>query len=177
MLQNFPVEASAVQGGFCVRLVHGFCTHFSMVIGEDDVSQNVPEYMKDSFKFSQSKSVSAFLISRRSRHRAGRRYKRRGVDSEGFVANFVETETVFYAQDTGFFSSFVQIRGSIPLYWTHEVTGVKYKAQMKKCRSVQDNNSAFKVSSQFYNLISFGNDSSRLTIDVWFGCFRSILIF
>ena len=74
------------------------------------------------------------------------RYKRRGVDEDGNVANFVETETVIYGQNTKFFSAFVQVRGSIPLYWTHELTGVKYQAQMKKCRSVQDNNSAFKVS-------------------------------
>ena len=36
------------------------------------------------------------LISRRSRHRAGTRYKRRGVDEEGYVANYVETEQVRY---------------------------------------------------------------------------------
>lgn len=35
-----------------------------------------------------------FLISRRSRHRAGTRYKRRGVDEKGKCANFVETEQV-----------------------------------------------------------------------------------
>ena len=34
------------------------------------------------------------VVSRRSRHRAGTRYKRRGVDADGHVANFVESEQV-----------------------------------------------------------------------------------
>ena len=34
------------------------------------------------------------LISRRSRFRAGTRYKRRGVDDDGHVANYVETEQI-----------------------------------------------------------------------------------
>ena len=147
MLQRLPPQSTQVEGGFGVRLVHGFATHFTMTMEEEDVSQDVPMYMQESFKFSQAKTVTIFLVSRRSRHRAGRRYKRRGVDPDGNVANFVETETIIYGENTKFFSSFVQIRGSIPLYWTHELAGVKYQAQMKKCRSVQDNNSAFKVGS------------------------------
>ena len=34
------------------------------------------------------------LISRRSRHRSGTRYKRRGIDDNGHAANFVETEEI-----------------------------------------------------------------------------------
>lgn len=34
------------------------------------------------------------VLSRRSRHRAGTRYKRRGVDMHGNCANYVETEQV-----------------------------------------------------------------------------------
>ena len=34
------------------------------------------------------------VISRRSRYRAGTRYKRRGVDFDGHVANYVETEQI-----------------------------------------------------------------------------------
>ena len=36
------------------------------------------------------------VVSRRSRHRAGTRYKRRGVDAEGHVANYVESEQVCF---------------------------------------------------------------------------------
>ena len=47
------------------------------------------------------------VISRRSIERAGVRYYTRGVDSNGSVANFVETEQiVFYS---GYTTSFVQV--------------------------------------------------------------------
>lgn len=60
------------------------------------------------------------LISRRSKDRAGLRYQRRGIDHEGHVANFVETEMLVRANVGGKVSlfSFVQIRGSIPLKWS-----------------------------------------------------------
>jgi len=64
------------------------------------------------------------LISRRSCFRAGTRYYMRGVDDEGEVANFVETEQILCFQ--GEFSSYVQTRGSIPLYWSQKPC-LKYK--------------------------------------------------
>ena len=42
----------------------------------------------------QGLSLDFCLISRRSRHRAGTRYLTRGVDENGHVANYVETEQV-----------------------------------------------------------------------------------
>lgn len=63
------------------------------------------------------------LISRRSRFMAGTRYKTRGVDYFGHVANYVETEELVTIQANKF--SFVQIRGSVPLIW--EQSGHKYK--------------------------------------------------
>ncbi len=41
---------------------------------------------------SNSKRLQFILIGRRSRHFAGTRYLRRGIDTDGNVANFVETE-------------------------------------------------------------------------------------
>lgn len=63
--------------------------------------------------------VDYIIASRRSRRRAGLRYQRRGVDDEAFVANFVETEAIVKVQRDGSSNvfSFVQIRGSIPLFW------------------------------------------------------------
>lgn len=55
------------------------------------------------------------IISRRSVHRAGTRLFRRGIDKNGYVANFVETEQIIEYQ--GDKASFVQVRGSIPLFW------------------------------------------------------------
>jgi phosphatidylinositol 3,5-bisphosphate 5-phosphatase len=64
------------------------------------------------------------LIARRSRLFAGTRYLRRGVDSDGFTANEVETEQIITRKLDGDrkvyrSSSLCQIRGSIPLYWHH----------------------------------------------------------
>lgn len=63
------------------------------------------------------------LVSRRSRHRAGTRYKRRGIDEEGHCANYVETEQILSLRQHQI--SFTQIRGSVPLYWSQP--GYKYR--------------------------------------------------
>ncbi|KAI5171451.1 phosphatidylinositol 4-phosphatase [Pancytospora epiphaga] len=58
-----------------------------------------------------------FLISRRSSLRAGMRYFSRGCDLSGNCSNFVETE-----QFIDGVSSYLQIRGSIPLFWGHTIS-------------------------------------------------------
>lgn len=59
--------------------------------------------------------VTLSLISRLGSARAGTRFNARGIDDDGNVANFVETETVFRTRDSVF--SFVQVRGSVPCEW------------------------------------------------------------
>lgn len=54
------------------------------------------------------------LISRRSYLRVGVRYLSRGCDDNGNCSNFVETEQI--VANSG---SYLQIRGSIPLRWSH----------------------------------------------------------
>ena len=61
------------------------------------------------------------LISRRSVKRAGLRYLRRGIDEDGNVANYVETEQILSPQDWDQSKktySLVQLRGSIPLFFS-----------------------------------------------------------
>ena len=67
------------------------------------------------------------LISRLSCRRAGTRFNARGIDDEGNVANFVETETLI-ATDEWIFS-YTQIRGSVPLFW--EQTGLQLPGSSK----------------------------------------------
>ncbi|CAK1590908.1 unnamed protein product [Parnassius mnemosyne] len=67
------------------------------------------------------------LVSRRSVERAGTRFFMRGVDAQGNVANFVETEQII--ERGGEKSSFVQTRGSIPLFW-NQYPDLKYKPAM-----------------------------------------------
>ncbi|CAM9830989.1 unnamed protein product [Chrysoparadoxa australica] len=70
------------------------------------------------------KEFDLMLVSRRSCMRQGCRYTRRGIDDEGNVANFVETEQALLYKDGGC-SSLSQTRGSIPLYWSSPVN-LKY---------------------------------------------------
>jgi hypothetical protein len=80
------------------------------------------------------------IIARRSRFFAGARFLKRGTNDLGYVANDVETEQVIsdaittsfhapgpriYASPT--YTSYIQHRGSIPLYWTQDNTGVTPK--------------------------------------------------
>lgn len=57
----------------------------------------------------------ACLISRLSSERAGTRFNVRGVDDDGNVANFVETEQSIYLESK--VSSYILLRGSVPLFW------------------------------------------------------------
>ncbi|ODV90616.1 hypothetical protein CANCADRAFT_16693, partial [Tortispora caseinolytica NRRL Y-17796] len=73
------------------------------------------------------KRVTFGIISRRSRFRAGTRYFTRGVDGNGNVANFNETEQILILHDYDGepTMSYVQIRGSVPLVW-QEINTLKY---------------------------------------------------
>jgi len=87
-----------------VRIIHGY-------------------FDQRNLSYEDSSQLRLTLISRRSVKRAGVRYLRRGIDTDANVANFVETEF-----SISFFEhslSFVQIRGSIPVYWSQ--SGFKYR--------------------------------------------------
>uniref|UniRef100_A0A182N068 Phosphatidylinositol-3-phosphatase SAC1 n=1 Tax=Anopheles dirus TaxID=7168 RepID=A0A182N068_9DIPT len=64
------------------------------------------------------------LISRRSVTHAGTRLFCRGINADGDVANYVETEQLFVTDSDRV--SFVQTRGSIPLFW-QQTPNLQYK--------------------------------------------------
>jgi len=68
------------------------------------------------------------VISRRAVKRAGLRYLRRGIDDEGYTANSVETEQILSTaswDSATKIHSFVQIRGSIPVFFTQSPYSLK----------------------------------------------------
>ncbi|KAG0040319.1 phosphatidylinositol-3,5-bisphosphate 5-phosphatase, partial [Podila clonocystis] len=85
------------------------------------------------------RNVFVTLIARRSRLFAGARFLKRGVNDRGYVANDVETEQIVSEMSTTSFygagtldanpnhTSFVQHRGSIPLFWTQDGTNMSPK--------------------------------------------------
>ncbi|KAL7143741.1 hypothetical protein ABFS83_08G212900 [Erythranthe nasuta] len=68
------------------------------------------------------------VIARRCNRRTGTRMWRRGADSDGFVANFVETEQI--VQMNGHTASFVQVRGSIPVIWD-QIVDLTYRPKFE----------------------------------------------
>jgi hypothetical protein len=99
--------------------------------------------------------VTIVLVTRRSRHRAGTRYFSRGIDEEGHVSNFNETEQILILNDNaagmgGFaggggmqngkvggsdgreiqIMSYLQTRGSVPVYWA-EVNTLHYTPKLQ----------------------------------------------
>ena len=73
------------------------------------------------------KPIYITLIARRSNQFAGTRFLKRGVNDEGFVANDVETEQIahdasFISLRSGRYTSYTQLRGSAPFYWSQDTT-------------------------------------------------------
>ena len=105
---------------WCLPIIHGFIDQAAL----------------DIF----GRSVYITIIGRRSRFFAGARFLKRGVNDLGYVANDVETEqivaekltTSFHAPGSRLFSnptytSYLHQRGSIPLYWSQDNSGVSPK--------------------------------------------------
>ena len=82
--------------------------------------------------FANHKALTVALISRRSRHRVGTRFFSRGVDANGNVSNFNETEQLLLIPSIAGqkWMSYVQTRGSIPVFWA-EVMDLKYKPKLR----------------------------------------------
>lgn len=89
------------------------------------------------------KELDITLIARRSRHFAGTRYRRRGVNAKGHVANEVETEQIIDVLDEALdddvkninkppprVSSAAQLRGSIPIFWSQEASVVAARPEI-----------------------------------------------
>lgn len=97
-----------VSDAWMVPLIHGsFVQHSLDVIG---------------------RTLQLTVIARRSRLFAGARFQKRGIDEQGHVANDVEMEQILTDPNLGQYSpssmsSYVQHRGSIPLYWAQVSAG------------------------------------------------------
>lgn len=94
------------------------------------------------------------LISRLSCKRAGTRFNSRGIDDDGNVANFVETETIYWAPSGSCFS-YVQVRGSVPIFWEQQSGLLPGQQKITITRSPEATQPAFD--KHFDNLeLSYG---------------------
>ncbi|CBZ27409.1 putative inositol polyphosphate phosphatase [Leishmania mexicana MHOM/GT/2001/U1103] len=97
---------------WCVFLVHGYITQRAVVV------------RRPAFR-----TLLVTLIARVSKASAGVRYLRRGLNSDGHVANHVEVEQIISDESSwnstftaGAITSYVQLRGSVPVRWYHPPT-------------------------------------------------------
>ncbi|CAF0749054.1 unnamed protein product [Didymodactylos carnosus] len=118
-----------------------------------------------------SDDVELWLISRLSCERAGTRFNVRGVNDDGAVANFVETEQIVVIPKHKHYSSFVIIRGSIPIFWyqpkfqvgTHRITisrseALSYKAFFEHFKSLYHHYGRITI----LNLVETGNHEAKI---------------
>ncbi|GAA89592.1 SacI domain and endonuclease/exonuclease/phosphatase family protein [Aspergillus luchuensis IFO 4308] len=85
---------------------------------------------------------SLTIISRQSSRRAGTRFNARGIDDDGHVANFVETETILWIPPDIVFS-YVQVRGSVPIFWEQATGFLPGQQKIEITRSVEATKHAF----------------------------------
>jgi len=110
LLRDVPVALHT----WCVVLIQGFVEQHRVVVGFNRI-------------------VSIALLARRSRHFAGTRYNKRGQDMQGHCANEVEVEQIVVDESQGTslgghcHTSFVQLRASIPLFWSQPSAGLNPK--------------------------------------------------
>lgn len=149
--QNIIRERESLNNGFRSAL-HSYQ---DMFVWNHHLLQPAHEVLKSTFDwclpiihgFIDQSAIDVFgrrlyitVIARRSRFFAGARFLKRGANDLGYVANDVETEQIvsevlttsfhapgprLYANPT--YTSYVQHRGSIPLYWTQDNSGVTPK--------------------------------------------------
>ncbi|ROV93383.1 hypothetical protein VMCG_08420 [Cytospora schulzeri] len=96
--------------------------------------------------------LTIVLTTRRSRYRGGTRYFSRGIDEDGHVSNYNETEQIIILNDSGSgmsgfagtgdmhtrksegpemqILSYVQTRGSVPVYWA-EINTLSYTPKLQ----------------------------------------------
>ncbi|RFU31354.1 hypothetical protein B7463_g4974, partial [Scytalidium lignicola] len=101
---------------------------------------------------------SLTLISRLSCRRAGTRFNSRGIDDDGNVANFVESETIYWSPSNteqysgdptspervvGICFSFVQVRGSVPVFWEQSPGLIPGQQKITITRSAEGTQPAF----------------------------------
>ncbi|KAJ9155115.1 Polyphosphoinositide phosphatase [Pleurostoma richardsiae] len=149
---NMTKERNALLNGQLISCDHDYNTMF---VWNSHLLQPALKALKDPFDwcrpvihgYMDQASISIYgrtafitIIARRSRYFAGARFLKRGANDLGYVANDVETEQIVSeALTTSFhapgpklyaspqYTSYVQHRGSIPLYWTQDNTGVTPK--------------------------------------------------
>lgn len=144
-----PIIQGFVENNLCLM---EFDENLSLTPTGAMMMANINRFNKDPLKYWLT------IISRRSRHRAGTRSKKRGLDEKGSCANYVETEQII--QFPPHLVSFVQVRGSVPVFWSQ--SGFKYRPPPKLERDELENKKAFD--EHFAEQLSIYDQVSVITL-------------
>ena len=104
-----PLSMELDRSDWCIHLLHGYFEQSTLsVLG---------------------RPLTLTLIARRSRHYAGTRYLKRGINSRGQAANDVETEQILHDRSQGSardgaYTAYVTMRASIPVHWSQESNAI-----------------------------------------------------
>ncbi|ANZ77981.1 BA75_05085T0 [Komagataella pastoris] len=109
---RLPTDGKKIldRNGFLTTVIRGFAETFRTRIGHQ--------------------KCNATIISKQSWKRAGTRYNARGIDDEGYVANFVETELILHSKDLIY--AYTEIRGSVPIFWEQDTALVNPKVTITR---------------------------------------------
>ena len=110
-----PLEGMQVCSELLLPVIYGYAEFKPMRIGSRDFTLGI--------------------VSRRGRFNAGTRFLRRGINEQGNVANFVETELILLeyfpmSNELKTVNAFAFVRGSIPLFWGHEKSAINPKPKI-----------------------------------------------
>uniref|UniRef100_UPI00358E7CFE phosphatidylinositide phosphatase SAC2 isoform X1 n=1 Tax=Myxine glutinosa TaxID=7769 RepID=UPI00358E7CFE len=144
MLQDLIDSKDKESDFWIMPIIQGYVQIEKMVVNyaespdDERCSPEIPAYVVHTDDVPLPEFLVA-LVSRRSRHRAGMRYKRRGVDRHGHVANYVETEQLVHIYTHTL--SFTLTRGSVPLFWSQ--AGYTYNPRPRFNKGEKENTAAF----------------------------------
>jgi hypothetical protein len=116
----------------------------------------IPSHVAPLRTFKTGMPSTLTLVSRLSCRRAGTRFNSRGIDDDGNVANFVESETIYWSPSTaglldpggyetpqGVCFSYAQIRGSVPVFWEQAPGLIPGQQKITLTRSAEGTQPAF----------------------------------
>lgn len=105
--------------------------NYKQILDEEGFLTTVIRGFAESFTtYVKRLKITLTVISKQSWKRAGTRFNARGIDDEGNVANFVETELIMYSDEYCY--ALTQVRGSVPIFWEQDPSLINPKVQITR---------------------------------------------
>ncbi|KAI5949374.1 INP53 [Candida jiufengensis] len=105
-------------------------THNQLILDDNKFLTTVIRGFAKTVPVGSQDSIS--IISKQSWKRAGTRYNTRGIDDNGAVANFVETEFIYNNPSKSHIFTYTQVRGSVPTFWEQDSSLINPKITLTR---------------------------------------------